>query len=109
MQTAPHLRLQVEDMLKRSFAEFHAQRAAPDALEALQKGRARLDELRGHPWPASLLGTRREEVARYHALSQRIEALTVELQVRCSCCGPSSALIPHLDCETRRALPIAAH
>lgn len=68
-------------MLKRSFAEFHAQRAAPDALVALQKGQERLAALRARPWPDSLLGTGREEVERYHALSQRIEDLSLELQV----------------------------
>ena len=37
--------LQIEDMLKRSFAEFHAQRAQPEALRALEEGQARLAAL----------------------------------------------------------------
>ncbi|CAL8471306.1 g10848 [Coccomyxa elongata] len=72
--------LKVEDMLKRSFAEFHAQRAAPEALEGLRAGQQRLAALRARPWPSSFLGTSREAVERYFALSQRIKALSVELQ-----------------------------
>ncbi len=67
-------------MLKRSFAEFHAQRAAPEALEALQRGQERLAELRGRPWPGSVLGTPRAAVEEYCALSRRIEALSLKLQ-----------------------------
>ncbi len=44
---------QVEDMLKRSFAEFHAQRSHPEALQKLAEGKARLDALRAKPWPHS--------------------------------------------------------
>jgi antiviral helicase SKI2 len=73
--------MQVEDMLKRSFAEFHAQRAAPEALEGLHAGQQRLAALRARPWPSSFLGTSREAVERYFALSQRIKALSAELQV----------------------------
>lgn len=73
--------MQVEDMLKRSFAEFHAQRAAPEALEGLRLGQQRLAALRARPWPSSFLGTCREAVEQYFSLSQRIEALSVELQV----------------------------
>lgn len=68
-------------MLKRSFAEFHAQRAAPEAAEGLRQGQQRLAALRTRPWPSSFLGTTREDVEQYFALSQRIEALSVELQV----------------------------
>lgn len=69
-------------MLKRSFAEFHAQRAAPEALEALQQGQRRLAQLRAQPWPGSPLGTGRQEVEEYHRLNMRIEELSCELQVR---------------------------
>ena len=69
-------------MLKRSFAEFHAQRAAPEALQALERGQECLAALRARPWPGSLLGTERAEVERYQALSARIEALSAELQAR---------------------------
>lgn len=74
-------RAQVEDMLKRSFAEFHAQRAAPEAREALAAGKAALAALRARPWPPSRRGTPRNEVERYWALTQRIEALDALLQV----------------------------
>ena len=69
-------------MLKRSFAEFHAQRAAPQALEALQQGQRRLAQLRAQPWPGSPLGTGRGEVEEYHRLNMRVEELSCELQVR---------------------------
>lgn len=46
-------------MLKRSFAEFHAQRSAPGLAEALAKGRAALQRLNARPWPASPLGVAR--------------------------------------------------
>lgn len=69
-------------MLKRSFAEFHAQRAAPEALEALQKGQERLSQLRARPWPHSFQGTSRQEVDQYHSVGRRIEELSGELQVR---------------------------
>ena len=69
-------------MLKRSFAEFHAQRAAPEAREALASGEAALAALRARPWPPSRRGTPRAEVERYWALTQRIEALDALLQVR---------------------------
>ena len=74
-------RAQVEDMLKRSFAEFHAQRAAPEAREALAAGEAALAALCARPWPASRRGTPRAEVERYWALTQRVEALDALLQV----------------------------
>ena len=68
-------------MLKRSFAEFHAQRAAPEALEALQKGQERLSQLRARPWPHSFQGTSRQDVEQYHSVGRRIEELSGELQV----------------------------
>ncbi len=68
-------------MLKRSFAEFHAQRAAPEVLEALQRGRERLAQLHARPWPSSPLGTTRADVERYHSINARIEALSSKIQV----------------------------
>ena len=46
-------------MLKRSFAEFHAQRAQPELLAALERGQGALAALRARPWPASPLATSR--------------------------------------------------
>ena len=69
-------------MLKRSFLEFHAQKAAPEALLALHKGREALARLRGRPWPASLNDTTRAQVEDYCSACARIEELTAYLQVR---------------------------
>jgi hypothetical protein len=69
-------------MLKRSFLEFHAQKAAPEALVALQKGRDALVRLRGRPWPASLSGATRPELEEYCEACARIEELTAFLQVK---------------------------
>ncbi len=46
-------------MLKRSFAEFHAQRGQPEQQEALRRGTEALRRLRARPWPLSPLGTSR--------------------------------------------------
>ena len=73
--------LQVEDMLKRSFAEFRAQSAAPEQQALLVKGQAALEALRAHPWPHSMQGTSRGEVERFYALCHRIEQLGADVQV----------------------------
>lgn len=72
--------LKIEDMLKRSFAEFHAQRAAPEAQEALRKGQAALKRLRARPWPISSLGTTREAVEEYAEVAATIETLGTRVQ-----------------------------
>ena len=41
----------VEDMLKRSFAEFHAQKALPELLVAHDLAVEKLTVLRAKPWP----------------------------------------------------------
>ena len=68
-------------MLKRSFLEFHAQKAAPEALIALEKGRAALARLQARPWPVSANGATRAEVERYCEIGARIEELSAALQV----------------------------
>lgn len=68
-------------MLKRSFAEFHAQKAQPESLEAMEKGQAALARVRAQPFPDSLLGTTREDVTDYHNITQDIEDISKELQV----------------------------
>ena len=73
--------LQVEDMLKRSFAEFHAQRSHPEALQKLAEGKAHLEALRGKPWPNSPHGTSQQDVEEYYQLSEHIQALTNHIQV----------------------------
>ena len=68
-------------MLKRSFAEFHAQKAQPESLEAIEKGQAALARLRGQAFPEPLLGSTREDVVDYHNITQDIEDISKELQV----------------------------
>ena len=72
---------QVEDMLKRSFAEFHAQRSHPEALQKLAEGKARLDALKAKPWPHSPHATSQQHVQEYYHLSEHIRALTTHIQV----------------------------
>jgi antiviral helicase SKI2 len=86
--------LKVEDMLKRSFAEFHSQRAAPEAQIALKKGQDALRRLRARPWPISPLGTTREEVEKYAEIAAGAESLGVEVQdAVMGSRGASSALV----------------
>ena len=73
--------VQVEDMLKRSFAEFHAQRSHPEALQKLAEGKARLEGLRARPWPNSPLATSQQDVEEYYHLSDHIQMLTRHIQV----------------------------
>jgi superfamily II RNA helicase len=42
---------EVEDMLRSSFAEFHAQKQNPAVLHARDEAAAKLDKLRENPWP----------------------------------------------------------
>eukprot|EP00887_Chlorella_sp_A99_P001266 scaffold14.g1266.t1 len=72
----------VEDMLRRSFAEFHAQRAQPEQAAALARGELALRRLRARPWPASPLATSRAAVEEYDALCAAIEALDAQLQAQ---------------------------
>ena len=68
-------------MLKRSFAEFHAQRSHPEALQKLAEGKARLDALRARPWPHSPHATSQQDVQEYYHLCEHIRALTTHIQV----------------------------
>lgn len=72
--------LKVEDMLKKSFAEFHAQRAVPEVARALEKGRRMLGKMRARQWPVSPLGTSREEVEEYAEVCEGIAGLDGQLQ-----------------------------
>ena len=67
-------------MLKRSFAEFHAQRSHPEALQKLAEGTALLQALQAKPWPHSLQGTSRQDVEEYYHISQHIQYLTSHIQ-----------------------------
>lgn len=72
--------LKVEDMLKRSFAEFHAQKAAPQKVAALQRGQRLLTAYASRPWPVCYLGCSREDVLEYYRVSERIEELSSSIQ-----------------------------
>lgn len=76
-------------MLKRSFAEFHAQRSHPEALQKLAEGKARLDALRARPWPHSPHATSQHDVQEYYHLCEHIRALTTHIQV-----WPEAPMLP---------------
>lgn len=68
-------------MLKRSFAEFHAQRAQPEALAALEKGRKTLAAFKRRSIPESFLGTTRQTVREFYELTVAIEEISEGIQV----------------------------
>ena len=68
-------------MLKRSFAEFHAQKAQPGTLIALEKGYAALKNLQRQRFPEAMFGTTKEDIVEYHKVTQVIETLTKDVQV----------------------------
>src|SRR5689334_8777967 len=72
---------QVEDMLRRSFAEFHAQRAQPGKSAALSAGAAQLDVYRSTPWPDCIRGCDREQLVEYCDITQKITDINEQLQV----------------------------
>lgn len=94
---------QVEDMLKRSFLEFHAQKAAPEAAAALARGQSALAALRSMHWPALPAAedgspqhaATRAEVQEYVAVNSRVEALSRKLQVPFYCFRVS---VPSFSC-----------
>ena len=73
--------VKVEDMLKRSFAEFHAQKAQPESRLALERGQKALAAIKARPLPEALHGTSREDVRQFHNISQDIQDLSNEVQV----------------------------
>jgi antiviral helicase SKI2 len=73
--------VQVEDMLRRSFAEFHAQRAQPGKSAALAAGQTQLAAYQASRWPGCVRGCDRQELSQYVALSQRIDDISSDLQV----------------------------
>jgi antiviral helicase SKI2 len=74
--------LRVEDMIRRSFAEFHAQRALPDQQKLLAAAQAKVAELAQAPWPECYAGCTREEVEEYADLAATCEDLTAALAPR---------------------------
>jgi hypothetical protein len=67
-------------MLKRSFAEFHAQRAQPGQAAGLAAGEAQLAALEAAPWPPCLCGADRGAITHYWHLSRQIEELNETVQ-----------------------------
>lgn len=68
-------------MLRRSFAEFHAQRAQPGKSAALTAGQARLAEYASMAWPSCIKGCDRHQLETYVSLGQRIDDISEKLQV----------------------------
>lgn len=83
--------LQVEDMLRRSFAEFHAQRAQPGKSAALAAGVAQLDVYRNTPWPQCIKGCDKQQLMEYCELNKKIADITEQLQVG----NPQAIVIKH--------------
>ena len=72
--------LKVEDMLRRSFAEFHAQRSAPEDKAAVALGHRALEKLREKPWPETPMVLTREEIEAYVDLSMNVERISSLIQ-----------------------------
>ena len=72
--------LKIEDMMRRSFAEFHAQRSGPQDRETLRIGQKALDNLRTRSWPTSPQALTKEEIEDYVELSLNAERLTEIIQ-----------------------------
>lgn len=86
-------------MLKRSFLEFHAQKAAPEAAKALARGQSALASLRAAPWPLPPdAGIPRSDVGEYVALNARIDSLSRKLQVRQTACSKINAALGKVFC-----------
>ncbi|MEW5305638.1 MAG: hypothetical protein WDW36_008165 [Sanguina aurantia] len=85
--------LKVEDMLKRSFAEFHSQRGAPQALQVLNDLAAQLSGLETGPWPSCAHGCSREAVTEYHAVQTAVDMLSDKLQAAIVACKPFQAAL----------------
>lgn len=67
-----HPPTQIEDILKRSFAEFYSQRATPELVHAVHAGSDVLARLQAAAWPVSHVGSTREEVGRLYRLTQEL-------------------------------------
>merc|ERR1711965_464296 len=63
-------------MIRRSFAEFHAQRALPNQKALLKRAQAAVADLAAAPWPECYLNCSREEVEAYAVDVDRCSGLT---------------------------------
>jgi len=85
--------LKVEDMLRRSFAEFHAQRAQPEKAAALELAQKRLAAYDRARWPECHRGCSRDDVRAYLRLAEREAQLADLLAARVMGCPKAGALL----------------
>ena len=74
--------MRVEDMLKRSFAEWRAQRSMPKGQQQLEEVGKRLVRAKSIPWPQCIAGCAQEEVEDYLKATLKIEDLSSKIQAK---------------------------
>lgn len=74
--------MKVEDMLKRSFAEWRAQRSMPKGQKQLEEVERRLTRTMLIPWPQCIAGCSKEEVEDYLHVTIKIEELNAKIQAK---------------------------
>jgi antiviral helicase SKI2 len=74
--------MKVEDMLKRSFAEWRAQRSMPKGQQQLEDIERRLARARTIPWPQCIAGCCKEEMEDYLQCTLKIEDLNSKIQAK---------------------------
>ncbi|KAL6771135.1 hypothetical protein ACKKBF_B34065 [Auxenochlorella protothecoides x Auxenochlorella symbiontica] len=87
--------LKVEDMLRRSFAEFHVQRRQPELTAVLEEGQEALRKLRARSWPRSPLGTTREAVEAYYDVCAEVARLDSLVQGEVAQSRAAAAALVH--------------
>ncbi|KFM25638.1 Helicase SKI2W [Auxenochlorella protothecoides] len=87
--------LKVEDMLRRSFAEFHVQRRQPELTAVLEEGQEALRKLRARSWPRSPLGTTREAVEAYYDVCAEVARLDSLVQGEVAQSRAAAAALAH--------------
>lgn len=65
----------VEDMLKRSFAEHHAQKAQPDNLAQMEKAENAIKALQNKEWPTGYNMCSRSEMEKYHKQTMTVKEI----------------------------------
>ena len=71
--------VQVEDMLKRSFAEFHAQKAIGSQILKIEKADRILEGLKGKKWPDCRQNCTKLVLRHYYDVHQRLKLLSADL------------------------------
>lgn len=72
--------LTVEDMLRRSFAEFHAQKSLPEEKKKIELLQEVLAQVQARPWPACLFNCSKHEVASFERAVARLEDESLEIR-----------------------------